>query len=58
MSRIRSLSLLLAATALVAACSAPTAPEPSSAPSIEAPSFNEDSTADTTGITGYQAGHG
>ena len=58
MSRIRSLSLLLAATALVAACSAPTSPEPGSAPTIEAPSFNTDSTTDTTGITGYQNGHG
>ena len=58
MSRIRSLSLLLAATALIAACSAPTSPDPRRLPAIDAPSFDGDSTTDTTGFTGWNPPHG
>lgn len=59
MPRIRLLSLLLA-LAVVAACTAPTAPAPDSPAGlrdIQGPSFNNDTTSDSS-LTGYQPGHG
>ncbi len=59
MSRIRTLSLLIAATALVAGCSVPTSPAPAASPGLQAPSFNSDTPTDTTpDRSGYQVGHG
>lgn len=59
MSPIRTLSLLLAATAIVAGCSTPTSPTGASSPELQGPAFNSDTLTDTTSSrSGYQVGQG
>lgn len=51
MSRIRFVALALVSAAVLAACSAPTAPSPS-VRTIDGPSFSDDTTSNT-GRSGY-----